>query len=257
MAAQKAGIIVKKRWITVFTPKFIGEQPVAETMIAEPKDAVGRHMRISLSALQSDAGRSPVNVEFRITAVENDKASTEIVGMEWLPSSVKRLVRRGREKMDMSFGVVTGDAKRVRMKLLLLARNKTTRGVTSQVRRLSCDAVTRQAVHSTYEQLLSSIVQHSLQKGIQDAVRKVYPLAVAEVRQLILLGSATVDEVEAMKIKLPALPEKPVVEEAEQEVQEHVQADDYPKENSKKIERAQVNDSAQEQDVVSEEQIAQ
>jgi len=245
-ATKKAGLLVKKkRWLPVHAPKSFGEQMIGESYAAEPQETIGRKLLVSLSTLSGDPSKQAINIKFQITGNEGDKLSTGILGIEWLPAAVRKLVRRGREKMDESFTAITSEGKKIRIKLLMLARNKTTRGVTAQLRRLARQYVSRTCIKQSYEDVVVDIVQHKLQRGIQDALKKVYPIAISEVRQMHVLGNATQAEIDAVKATLPV--EKPQKQEppAEKPVEAEKQ-EQAPEQEAPAAEQAPPAESAPE-----------
>ncbi len=224
-ATKKAGLVVKKKvWIPVYAPKWFGSQFLGEIFATEPQETIGRNMVVNAGALGGESQRQSVNITFHITGLEDNKLTGDIIGMGWLPASVRKLVRRGREKMDDSFTVLTGDGKKLRIKFVMLARSKTTRGVTAQIRRHLHTFVGRTAVSQTYQEFVLSIAQQRLQRSCQDALRKTYPVAICEVRQMLVIGTGTPEEVAAVKATIPA--EKPKEQKQEEKTEEPEKAEE-------------------------------
>ncbi len=221
-ATKKAGTVVKKKvWTPVRAPEFMGQALLCETLVAEPQDAVGKHVFASMVIVTNDPSQQALNARYKITGMKEGACTTDILGMEWLPAALKKLVRKSREKLDDSFVAVTSDAKKVRIKLLMVTRSRATRGITSEVRRQARKAASAFLANQTYHEAIMAIVQRKIQKAIQEGVKKTYPLAVCEARQFHLLGEATPEEVSAAK----ALAKQPVVEkteEADEEQEIHV-----------------------------------
>ncbi|GEM_PF-3150111 len=210
-ATKKAGTVVKKKvWIPVRAPDFMGNVVLCETTVSDPQAAIGKHVFASMIIVTNDPGHQALNADYKIVGVKEGACTTEILGLEWLPAALRKLMRKSREKLDDSFVAVTDDGKKVRLKLLMITRNRATRGITSEVRRQARKSAGIFLANQTYHDAIMSIVQRKLQKAIQEGVKKTYPLAVCEARQFHLLGEATPAELAAAK----ALAKQPVVEKA-------------------------------------------
>jgi small subunit ribosomal protein S3Ae len=174
----------KKRWHIVVAPPLFSNQVICETLIGEPETAIGRIIPINLMTLTGDIKSQNFNLIFKITNVSGDKADTEIVGFDMALSSIKRMVRRGKDKIDMSFVVVTADQKRLRLKFVLVTSNATYLSVLGQLRNSLKDTATKMVGTINYIDLVESIVRHKIQMEIRKVLNKIFPLKVCELRYM-------------------------------------------------------------------------
>jgi len=205
MAPKSAAVVVKKkRWVQIVAPKLFSEQIIGESFVGEPQELVGRSVSVSLMVLTGDPQKQATSMSFKITGVQNDRVSTELVGLKVLPAAAKKLMRRKRSKIDDSFVVQTLDKKVVRIKPMIIARGKTTGNVMASMQRLERAFVARTVAKLDFENFVRDVVTKKFQQGLGQTLRKLYPIGACEVRQFELISAEKVKE---MGIKVMAVPE--------------------------------------------------
>ena len=119
MAVKKKVVakkVKRKRWYTVLAPALFGEKILGESYVAEPANLVGKFLSLNLMNVTGDPKKQNINAKFKVVKVADGKGHTELQSFNLLPSSVKRIVRRGRDKITDSFLCVTSDKRLVRVK---------------------------------------------------------------------------------------------------------------------------------------------
>lgn len=191
---QSAVKIRKKKWLTIIAPKLFNEQPLGETPTYENESVVGRHLTYNLMNLARDAKKQAINLRFKVKEVIGEKAFTEFIGYEILPSAVRRLVRREKDKIDDSFIVLTKDEVKILVKPLLITRNKTVGSILSRLRKETKIAYQQTSRKLILQEFLSNAVSGALQKSVRDRLCKIYPVRISEIRTLRVLGNAPISE---------------------------------------------------------------
>jgi len=174
--------IKKKRWVQIVAPQEFGGNFVGETYLAEPQEGVGRNMSVSLMSLTGDPGQQSIHIDFKITGVQNNTLVTEVMGFNIINSAVRKMMRRGKEKVEDSFVVVTKDNKNVRVKPILVTKNRAKGGVLADVQKQLRNNVLKMTAELTYTDFVNSLIAHQFQKKLQEALKKVYPLSICEIR---------------------------------------------------------------------------
>ena len=169
-AAEK---IRKKKWFTVLAPKLFKERVVGEIPLYESETMLKRGLTVNMMNLTGDPKSQHINVKLRINEVKEGKGLTEILGLEIMPSSVKRLVRRDRTKIDDSVVVQTSDKKIVRIKPLLITNSVVDSSVTKSIRTRVRNNLARFVARITYERLVEEILSYKLQKFIGNLACKI------------------------------------------------------------------------------------
>ncbi|MBI4440158.1 hypothetical protein HY638_04265 [Candidatus Woesearchaeota archaeon] len=216
MAEQKASKIKKKVWFQIVASGHFNEYPIGETLVYEPREMLGKAVNVNLMVLTNDIKKQNINVTFKIDSIEGNRGKTSLVGYNLVPSSVKRLVRRNRDKMDLSFVCKTSDNILVRIKPLLITKGNAKGSVLSKIRTSCVGVCTRLVSKVNYNQFLDEILGHRLQENIIGELKKIYPLKTCEIRVMRIVPAdkkVKVEKVVAQE-EVPAEPAEPAEEPA-------------------------------------------
>ncbi len=176
--------IARKEWYPIIAPKLFQNAVLGETYVYEPQEMIGKGVVSNLMGLTNDIKRQNINILFRINSVDNGKALTDIIGYNMINSSIKRLVRRNVEKIDMSFSCKTSDSKTLQVKPLLIARAATKGSIAAKIRRIAKDSLIRYISSVTYDTFVNDLVSHKVQTSLRSELNKVYPLRICEIRYM-------------------------------------------------------------------------
>jgi ribosomal protein S3AE len=214
-AAEK---VRKKKWFPVLAPQLFKEQVMGEIYLYESKAMINRKITVNMMGLTGNPRSQHINILFRIYDVKEGKGLTETLGFEMMPSSVKRIVRRGKTKIDDSLIVVTLDNKKVRIKPLLITNNLVKNPAAASIRTSLRDEIARLVGKLTYEKLVEEILGYKLQKHLGGLAAKITPIRESEIRAFELVEREGVKVFTPRKAK--ALPKEEEEFEEEQEAKE-------------------------------------
>ncbi len=189
-----------KKWFSIIAPRVLRNVMVGETLALSADETIGRTVTLSLMALVGDMKKQNTNVTLTINRIQDGKAMSELTGYELMPSAVKRFVRRGRDRIDDSFTVTTGDELTVQLKTLAITKGKTTGSKITLLRKLSRSTIKEYAKKVTYEELLNDLLGNKIQRGAGETLSKVYPLRNFEVRSFQLLTKLGTSSLENRKV---------------------------------------------------------
>jgi small subunit ribosomal protein S3Ae len=116
----------KKRWFEIFADTTFDGKQIAETVAIEPAKLVGRKVRKSLRDLTGSIRDSYYEVTFKIFKVTATKADTEICKFETKSNFLRRMLRKGKSKIEPVFTVTTKDERDIRLKVLFITGAKYT-----------------------------------------------------------------------------------------------------------------------------------
>jgi small subunit ribosomal protein S3Ae len=182
MAQEQVLKTKKKQWYDIVAPKTFGNSVIGHTLVYEPGAMVGKAMSVSLMALTNDIKRQNINIHFEIVSVEDNRGITRVVGYQIVPSSLKRLVRRNSEKMDLSFVCDTADNVKVRIKPLVISRADVKGSIAAKMRNYTIQHVTKAVKKVSFDDLMAELIAHKMQSELRAILSKVYPLKVCEIR---------------------------------------------------------------------------
>jgi small subunit ribosomal protein S3Ae len=220
-AAEK---VRKKKWFPVLAPKLFSERVIGEIPLYESGSMLNRGLTVNMMNLTGDPKSQHINVKVRINEVKEGKGMTEILGLEIMPSSVKRLVRRDRTKIDDSVVVQTSDKKKVRIKPLLITNSVVDASVTKSIRTKVRNNLARFVARLTYEQLVEEILSYKLQKFIGNLACKITPIRTSEIRAFMLVEREDVKVYKPVKEEEVRKEEEEMPEEEEKKEEEEGEA---------------------------------
>lgn len=264
----------KKRWFQLIAPKMFNNQVLGETLVAESGQMMGKSIKLSMMSLTGDMKKQHINIKFEVVGIAENNAQTRAVGYEFAPSSIKRLVRRRRKRVDDSFICSTKDNIRVRMKPFFVTRQDTNKSTLTSMRKLGKDFIAKFAKERNFDDLTYDIIDHRMQRDLKKVLSKVYPLRTCEVRTFSVVKERKIGgeempapvaekpkeekkekpkkEKKAKKEKAEKKPkkEKPVKEEKpepKEETKEEEKPEEKPAEEEKKVEEPKKEEAAPEE----------
>lgn len=176
--------VIKKQWYEIIAPKMFGGQVIGETYLPSLKSAIGKPVLANLGTLTGDLKKQNYYIKFLITTVGDGKAYAEITGYLMTPSSVRRMVRRGSEKIDSSFKAATADGKLLQIKIVMLTKNAVKKSILALLQKKAQEMLTSAAKKTEYNAFMQEVVVHKLQTTIRNALSKIYPLRIFEIRHI-------------------------------------------------------------------------
>jgi len=216
VVAKKVGKKVrKKQWFQIVSPNLFHNQVIGDIYLYDVADAVGRHVNANLMNLTRDFKRQNINIKFLISSVSDNKLQTEVSGYKMIPASIRRIVRRGKSKLEMSFVVETADRKKVRIKPIFVTRNLVKSSVSVGLRKKAEEYISRNFKKANYDSTVQEIVSHKFQSNLKKYLNKIYPLRVCEIKSMNLEKEAKAKGMseEIIKEQISAKAEKEKEEE--------------------------------------------
>ena len=110
----------KKRWFEVFADSTFDGKIIAETVAIESKKLIGRKIKKSLKELTGSVRDTYYELTFRINKVTATKADTELVKFDTKTNFLRRLLRRGKSKIEPVIYVYTKEGKKIKLKVLFI-----------------------------------------------------------------------------------------------------------------------------------------
>jgi small subunit ribosomal protein S3Ae len=203
----------QKKWYKILSPALFGNREIGETVALEESMLKGRTLNVSMMLVTGDTKKQNLSCIFEITGIKNGSCETQLKKLEIAPSSVRRMVRKGKERIDMSFLCATKDGQIVRVKPFALTVSQTGNAVLTHLRKMAEDIIRIEVSKVTFDTLIQDIVSAKLQKVVRQRLNKIYPLKTMEIRAVE----------KAVSVKplppLPVIPEykEEIVEETEEE----------------------------------------
>ena len=186
--------VLKKHWVQVMAPSMFKHEHLGDSYVGETSTLQGRGITVNLMNITGDMKKQNLNVSFRITNIKEGKAYTRAVGLEMQPSSVKRLVRRGRTKIDASFLVQLKHGQVCRIKPLVITKALTNNSTAASLRHKLQEVVQDALKDVAFETLVYDVVNQKLQRYVRTQLNSIYPIRSVDIRVAQLLPKHSVEE---------------------------------------------------------------
>ncbi|MAG39047.1 hypothetical protein CMO90_03070 [Candidatus Woesearchaeota archaeon] len=203
---------IKKKWFPIIAPKIIGERIIGESLLADSNSMKGRYITQNLMNLLGEPRKQGINLQFKIKAVNEGQGITTTTKYEMTTSAVKRIVRRGRTKIDDSFILKIQDCK-VRIKTLIISNSKVPKSVASNLRLSARKILKENLAKNGFEKIVEELLKFTIQKDLRAKLAKIVPLRNFEIRSFKLLEKEEKEVEETKKLKV----EKTTIEKIEEE----------------------------------------
>ena len=120
--------------------------------------------------------------------VKDEKATSIPIEIKFLPSFLKRIVRKSTNYIEDSFVAECKNGK-LRIKPLLVTRRRVNRNVKKALREKTKEELTNYVKNKKYEEIFKDILKNKIQKEISLRIKKIYPLSAFEIRILKVISS--------------------------------------------------------------------
>lgn len=186
--------VLKKHWVPVLAPTMFKHEHLGDSYVLETNSLEGRGISVNLMNITGDMKKQNLNVSFRITNVKEGKAHTRIVGLEMQSGSIKRLVRRGRNKIDDSIAIKLKHGQQARIKPVIITKNLTNNNTVTALRVRCRELIKETTEQLAFETLVSDIVNMKLQRYLRTQLNTIYPIRSVDIRICTLLPKHALDE---------------------------------------------------------------
>ncbi len=175
---------VKKKWMKIIAPKVLNGVEIGETLYSDPSKVIGRIVWVNIGSLTNDMRRYYMKLKLNIKEIKGEQASTEVIGYDTVKAHIKRAARKGRSKIEDSFVAECKNKVKVRIKPLIVTRYKTKRSILTELRKRTREYYLETCKKTNFEELINFVINNKVQRDLKKVLKKVFPLAVSEVKTL-------------------------------------------------------------------------
>jgi ribosomal protein S3AE len=221
----------KKKWVTIKARKPYEGTTIGETYVVDPQNSVGTKITVSHNAVTGEHTRQNLQLKFLVSSLKDGVLQADLIGAKMLQTTLKKLVRRHRNKISLSFVVTTKDQQPIRIKILCMTRYHTTRVVLTKLYKQIVFKCRKNMEDLTYADFMQKFLVRKFHKDIAMYLKKTYPVHVVEVRSFELLNPGEAAKI-ADKVVVVATPPEPEVKpepKVEEPKKEEPKVEDTPK----------------------------
>lgn len=186
--AKQALKVIKKKWLQIRASKFFDNELLGECYVASPELLMGRTVSANLANLTGDIRQQSVTLKFIVNSMEGETGIADVIGYQMASSAIRRIVRRGSDRLDESFVCETSDGKKVRIKPMAITKTITNSAVHRSVRKMLINSLVKIVKLHTFDSLINEIITSKLQMAVKADLKKIYPLKAVEITSLWLLA---------------------------------------------------------------------
>jgi len=179
----------KKQWYTILASKQFQHVKLGESRAYVIQDLMGKTLKINLMTLTNNPRGQSINLHFKIKNISENNCIADIIDYKISNSHIKRLVRKASNKLEESFLVKTKDGVAFRIKPLILTRYKANKSVLTDLRKKIYEIITEFISEKDSLDIYSQVISHKLQMEVKNSIKKIYPIAICEIKAFTLLSS--------------------------------------------------------------------
>lgn len=181
--------IKKKRkvWVRIVGPKEFRNTELGESYVNDPNGLVGKKLKIDLSHLMGDFKKQNFSIGFIISEVSGNQAKADAVSYNVSNAHIRRMIRAGKEKLEYSFVVGVKDNKKIRVKTLVLTKDRTNNSILTAIRKEMNAYFVELGKNSGFSEIISRIMNGEIIRDLRGYLKKIYPLSVFEIKSVELM----------------------------------------------------------------------
>jgi len=182
MATKKSADmkVRKKRWIDIVTPSF-SDQTIGQTHVYDLNSALKKKLKVNLMNLIGDPRKQNTDILFETEQLKGETAViANVKGFNMQQPALKKLVRRGKTKIQDSFKCYTGDKKPVIVKIFILTRHVVNKSVATKIRTTIKQLTVNKIAKMTFEEFIKEIIYSRPQKEMKSILQTIYPIRSVE-----------------------------------------------------------------------------
>ncbi|MEM4281115.1 MAG: 30S ribosomal protein S3ae [Candidatus Caldarchaeum sp.] len=176
-----------KKTFEIYSPPYFGGRWLGTTMADDPSKLIGRVLRTSLYAITDDFTKQYMLISFKIIEVKDSICDTVFYGHQYGREYLRSLVKRGTNKIEYIFDVVTKDGFKLRVYPTVFTTSRTSSSKKKATRALMRRILEEAASNLTHDQLAQEMVLGKTASDIYNQVKKiVLPRHVGIVKSKVL-----------------------------------------------------------------------
>ena len=166
MATEKSQLRIKrKNWYQVYTNSTFGETFIGELPLEMPDQMKGRHIQANLMSLTGNPKNQNINLKFRVEKVVGAKGIAYPVSYSIVSSSIRRIVRRKKDKLDYSFKCSSADGIKMKLKPMFVTKSQTRKSIHISLRKEALAFLEAVVTKSNYLTLFMDVINYKVQRA--------------------------------------------------------------------------------------------
>ncbi len=172
-----------KKWYPVIAKQVFKSTEIGEIPCKSIETLLNRKLTVSLMTLTRDFKHQDAHVTFQITSISGQTAEADAFGYKLSPATIKRIVKRRSNRIDVRVVDATKEGKKIVIKLVITTLNNTYAAVQKKIRAKAEEMLKSQLSSNPFITIFESIIHNKLQRELRKALNKIYPVRTVVVRE--------------------------------------------------------------------------
>ncbi len=185
--AQQGGKVKKKHWAPILAPRVFDNVVIGEAHIYEKEELLGKSVSTNLMTITDDPRKQGFSIRFDVKDVKDGKGHTQVIALSMTPSAIKRLMRRGRDKVDDSFTLKIAGGRIIRAKPVIVTNTKCSKAAQTDIRLAVRKKLRDHFLKMRFEDIVKEIVDNKLQRALKDLSNKTHPIRSADLKEIYVM----------------------------------------------------------------------
>ncbi len=180
-----------KEWYKIRAPSMFNNAEIGETPAEEAEKLIGRIAEVTLNEVSGsgDPNTSHIKVKLKITGIgESHVANTRFVGHEFTSDYIRRLARRKRSKIDLSFEVTSKDGVVFTVKTVAVSEHRLQTRLKAMLRHRIEETLLAEAQKRSGADFVRDMLNGELSRLVAKSIAPLYPLKKIDIRASDVVG---------------------------------------------------------------------
>lgn len=181
---RKRDVVKKKKKdnYTIIAPDLFKSKVLGETKAETPEKLLGRKVKATLSEISGEPRAHNIQISLKIINTKSNQAQTEMSEYKIVPSYIKRMVRAGRSRIDLSFASKSKDGIKIQLKPIILTRHRAQKSIRTALRKKAQEIINETLSKTNYTEFCSKVITKRIQRALSSELKKIYPTGIVDLR---------------------------------------------------------------------------
>jgi len=179
-----------KDWFDIISPPEFGSKILYQTPSTDPSSLVGRNINVPVSEVFGDRSKYFMWLKFKIADVKGTNANTIPNGFQCTSEYLSRMVRKRKDKIEITHIVKTKDGWKIRVKPVLIMTRNVSSSIRTSIRNSLSGFLDANTKKMTMNEITQEIIKGAFQMKIKKELSKTYPIRFTEIGKVKVLETS-------------------------------------------------------------------
>lgn len=172
--------------VDIMAPEYLNSVKLSSSNVTDLNSLVGMSSKVNMMYVTGNVKNQNIRLTFLVTEVNSGLAKTQVKVYEQIAYYLGRFVKKGSDLIDDSFIVKSKEGYSVRVKPFIVTKMNTSALTKSLLRAKTKELLLKEALETSYNDLMSSVIQGRIQITLRNELKKIFPLKTFEFKKVSL-----------------------------------------------------------------------